>query len=175
MSRDPRYDILFEPVKIGPVTAKNRFYQVPHCTGMGYLRPRMLAEMRVDLYRKLDQLAPAYLVRRRTGDLVAMATHDVELVAEAADRVVLMGGGRVVTEGRTRDVLHGAPVLKRWAGVRPRSHNRAPLLGPWPGREGHFVANGGFKIGFGMAPKVGAVMADLVLDGVDEIPAAFRA
>ena len=46
MTQDPRYDILFEPVKIGPVTAKNRFYQVPHCTGMGYLRPRMLAEMR---------------------------------------------------------------------------------------------------------------------------------
>lgn len=46
MSRDPRYDILFEPMAIGPVTAKNRFYQVPHCTGMGYLRPRMLAEMR---------------------------------------------------------------------------------------------------------------------------------
>ena len=46
MARDPRYDILFEPVKIGPVTAKNRFYQVPHCTGMGYMRPRMLAGMR---------------------------------------------------------------------------------------------------------------------------------
>ncbi|MEM9468022.1 MAG: ABC transporter ATP-binding protein, partial [Actinomycetota bacterium] len=41
---------------------------------------RMLAEMRVGLYRKLDELAPAYLVRRRTGDLVAMATHDVEMV-----------------------------------------------------------------------------------------------
>ncbi|WP_299949805.1 FAD-dependent oxidoreductase [uncultured Ruegeria sp.] len=46
MPRDPRYDILFEPVKIGPVTTKNRFYQVPHCTGMGWLRPRTLAEMR---------------------------------------------------------------------------------------------------------------------------------
>ncbi|WP_420547981.1 FAD-dependent oxidoreductase [Curvivirga sp.] len=46
MARDPRYDILFEPVKIGPVTAKNRFYQVPHCTGMGWLRPRMVADMR---------------------------------------------------------------------------------------------------------------------------------
>ncbi|MEM7225145.1 MAG: thiol reductant ABC exporter subunit CydC [Pseudomonadota bacterium] len=41
---------------------------------------RMLAEMRVALFRKLDRLAPAYLVRRRTGDLVAMATNDVELV-----------------------------------------------------------------------------------------------
>ena len=44
--RDPRYDILFEPVKIGPVTARNRFYQVPHCNGMGYVRPNSLAAMR---------------------------------------------------------------------------------------------------------------------------------
>jgi dimethylamine/trimethylamine dehydrogenase len=46
MERDPRYDILFEPVQIGPVTAKNRFYQVPHCTGMGYMMPKTLATMR---------------------------------------------------------------------------------------------------------------------------------
>ena len=43
---DPRYAVLFEPVRIGPVTAKNRFYQVPHCTGMGWSYPRSLAEMR---------------------------------------------------------------------------------------------------------------------------------
>ena len=41
---------------------------------------RLLAEMRIDAFRKLDALAPAYLVRRRTGDLMALATHDVELV-----------------------------------------------------------------------------------------------
>jgi len=44
--RDPRYDILFEPVQIGPVTAKNRFYQVPHCNGMGYRHPTASAAMR---------------------------------------------------------------------------------------------------------------------------------
>ena len=44
--RDPRYDILFEPVRIGPVTAKNRFYQVPHCNGGGYRDPSAAAEMR---------------------------------------------------------------------------------------------------------------------------------
>jgi dimethylamine/trimethylamine dehydrogenase len=44
--RDPRYDVLFEPVKIGPVTAKNRFYQVPHCNGGGYRDPTAAAEMR---------------------------------------------------------------------------------------------------------------------------------
>ena len=46
MPRDPRHDILFEPVRIGPVTARNRFFQVPHCTGMGWQYPRMLAAMR---------------------------------------------------------------------------------------------------------------------------------
>ncbi len=46
MPRDKRFDILFEPVRIGPVTAPNRFYQVPHCTGMGYQLPATLAAMR---------------------------------------------------------------------------------------------------------------------------------
>jgi dimethylamine/trimethylamine dehydrogenase len=38
--REPRFDPLFALLKIGPVTAPNRFYQVPHCTGMGYGRIR---------------------------------------------------------------------------------------------------------------------------------------
>jgi dimethylamine/trimethylamine dehydrogenase len=46
MPRDPRYDILFEPVQIGPVTARNRFYQVPHCTGIGWTQPETLARLR---------------------------------------------------------------------------------------------------------------------------------
>ncbi|MDA0354841.1 MAG: FAD-dependent oxidoreductase [Proteobacteria bacterium] len=46
MSRDPKYDILFDQVKIGPLTAKNRFYQVPHCNGGGYRDPSAVAEMR---------------------------------------------------------------------------------------------------------------------------------
>src|SRR6202021_3351199 len=46
MPREARFDVLFEPVKIGPLTAKNRFFQVPHCNGMGYAKPRAHAEMR---------------------------------------------------------------------------------------------------------------------------------
>ena len=37
--RDPRHDVLFEPVRIGPKTLRNRFYQVPHCTGFGVEKP----------------------------------------------------------------------------------------------------------------------------------------
>lgn len=71
-------------------------------------------------------------------------------------------------------VLAGAEVVARWAGVRPRAISRAPVLGGFPGRPGHFVANGGFKIGFGMAPKLAEVMADLLLEGRDAVPEAFR-
>ena len=72
-------------------------------------------------------------------------------------------------------VLRDAPVLARWAGVRPRAFTRAPMLGAHPVTLDWFVANGGFKIGFGMAPKIGQVMASLILDGVDHIPDDFRA
>ncbi|MEM6564283.1 MAG: FAD-dependent oxidoreductase [Pseudomonadota bacterium] len=69
--------------------------------------------------------------------------------------------------------LQDAEVIEKWAGIRPRARSRAPMLGPWPGRPGHFVANGGFKIGFGMAPKVAEVMAELVLEGRNVIPEGF--
>ena len=46
MDQASPYDILFEPVKIGPVTAKNRFYQVPHCNGRGRLFPSTMATIR---------------------------------------------------------------------------------------------------------------------------------
>lgn len=70
--------------------------------------------------------------------------------------------------------LHDAPEICRWAGVRPRAKSRAPLMGAWPGRAGQFVFNGGFKIGFAMAPALAAIMTDLVLDGQDTIPEDFR-
>ena len=47
------------------------------------------------------------------------------------------------------------------------------MLGSWPDRPGHFIANGGFKIGFGMAPGIAEVMADLVLEDRDTIPDGF--
>ena len=70
--------------------------------------------------------------------------------------------------------LRGADVIDRWAGLRPRAKSRAPMLGEHPRTAGHFIANGGFKIGFGMAPKVSQVLADLVLEGRDTIPEGFR-
>ena len=69
--------------------------------------------------------------------------------------------------------LEGAPVIRRWAGLRPRARTRGPVMGPWPGRPG-FVANGGFKIGLGLAPGMAAVMADLILEGRNAVPEGMR-
>ncbi len=46
MARNPRFDLLFEPVRIGPVTAPNRFYQVPHASGMTNALPHVRASFR---------------------------------------------------------------------------------------------------------------------------------
>jgi dimethylamine/trimethylamine dehydrogenase len=46
MARESRFEVLFEPVEIGPVTERNRFFQVPRCNGMGYRDPSALASMR---------------------------------------------------------------------------------------------------------------------------------
>lgn len=69
--------------------------------------------------------------------------------------------------------LRAAQVIGRWAGLRPRARSRAPMLGRHPLRPDAFIANGGFKIGFGMAPKTAEIIADLVLEGRDAIPVEF--
>lgn len=71
--------------------------------------------------------------------------------------------------------LAQAPVIARWAGVRPRAKSRAPMLGAHPLRRERFIANGGFKIGFGIAPAAAEMLADLVLEQKDRIPDDFRA
>lgn len=71
-------------------------------------------------------------------------------------------------------VLANAEVIERWAGVRPRAMSLAPIMGHHPARVGEYILNGGFKIGFGMAPKLAQMMADFVLDGTDAIPDEFR-
>jgi glycine oxidase len=70
--------------------------------------------------------------------------------------------------------LKNSKVIARWAGVRPRSKSRAPVLGFHPMVASEYIANGGFKIGFGMAPKIAQVMANLILEDRDDIPNGFR-
>lgn len=71
--------------------------------------------------------------------------------------------------------LSGAAVLHRWAGLRPKARRRNPMLGPLPNSNSIYAANGAFKIGFGIANRVGKVMADMITGtpSGDVIPEGF--
>ncbi|MBC8267860.1 MAG: FAD-dependent oxidoreductase [Rhodospirillaceae bacterium] len=108
---DNRYDILFEPVKIGPVTAPNRFYQVPHCTGLGWLRPQMLAGLRAtkaeggwgvvnteycSIHPTSDDLPYPYASLWDAGDIKAhgLMTEQVHAYGALAGAELWYGGAR---------------------------------------------------------------------------------
>jgi len=132
MSRDPRYDILFEPLRIGPVEAPNRFYQVPHCNGMGFLRPRMLAQMRgvkaeggwgvvcteyCSIHPSSDDLPHPYASLWDQGDIRAQALM-TEKVHEfgALAGVELWAGGAGGANLMTREVAPGVSSMPNLAG-----------------------------------------------------------
>lgn len=69
--------------------------------------------------------------------------------------------------------LDDAPVVRRWAGVRPRATTRKPILGFHPLDRTCIVANGGFKIGIGIAPRVGECISELILSGTRTFPEEF--
>lgn len=112
-----------------------------------------------------------HVVPHGDGTVAIGSTSENQWTHEGVDEAV---EGLLVRAVAALPMLEGAEVVDRWAGVRPRAVSRAPVMGAWPGRAGHWVANGGFKIGFGMAPKVAEVMADLVLEGRDGVQEGFR-
>ena len=69
--------------------------------------------------------------------------------------------------------LRDAPVIERWAGLRPKARRRDPMLGPVPGLPGVYLATGAFKIGFGIAQKVGEVLAEFVTGQAPDLPPSF--
>ena len=137
MARDPRYDVLFEPVKIGPVSAKNRFYQVPHCTGMGWLRPNMLAAMRgmkaeggwgvvnteyCSIHPTSDDLPYPYASLWDTADISAHAKMTTSVHKHGAlAGVELWHGGSRSSNQFTRDVTIGPSSLPSASGVPVQS------------------------------------------------------
>jgi glycine/D-amino acid oxidase-like deaminating enzyme len=68
--------------------------------------------------------------------------------------------------------LAEAPVVERWAGLRPRAPDGRPRLGPLPGRPRLILATGGFRIGLALAHEAGAAVAAMISRGTAEGTAA---
>lgn len=70
-------------------------------------------------------------------------------------------------------MIENAPIIQTWAGLRPKARRRDPMLGEIPNMDGVFTAMGGFKIGFGLAHKIGFTLADMVQGKPTDIPKSF--
>ncbi|MFL5260311.1 MAG: FAD-dependent oxidoreductase [Hyphomicrobiales bacterium] len=132
MPRDPRYDILFEPVAIGPVTAPNRFYQTPHATGMGRMRPQSNAALRAV---------------KAEGGWGVVCTEYCSIDPSSDDSpyafLSLWDEGDVRVLGRIADAVHEHGALagvELWHGGAHANNRltREPLLAPST-RPAHFV------------------------------------
>ena len=73
----PTRDLLIGLAIVAPLAGILHWFESWQAHTMAYY---LLADMRIALFRKLDALAPGYLLRRRSGDLVALATQDVETI-----------------------------------------------------------------------------------------------
>ncbi|MCY4301828.1 MAG: FAD-dependent oxidoreductase [Aestuariivita sp.] len=112
-----------------------------------------------------------HIVPHANGTIAVGSTSENEFVdADAIDDQL----DNVLARAQlTVPLLNDTAVIGRWAGLRPKAQSRAPILGRWPDCSKHFIANGGFKIGYGLAPIVADMMADLVLENVNRIPNEF--
>ncbi len=136
---------------------------------LGGAQKGQAALLRLPLPKDAPQLyaGGVHVVPHADGTVAIGSTSERDWTAPGPDALL----DAVIAAARAAcPALAGAPEIERWAGLRPRPAGRLPVLGPWPGRKGHFVANGGFKIGFGLAPLVGERMADLALTGRADLP-----
>jgi dimethylamine/trimethylamine dehydrogenase len=124
MACDPRHEILFEPVRIGPKTLRNRFYQVPHCTGFGVEKPWSQARHRaVKAEGGWAAVCTEYCTVSRDSDETPYVSarmwddHDVRMLAYTADQAHERGALAGIELSHTG--VHGENSESRLAAAAP--------------------------------------------------------
>lgn len=115
----------------------------------------------------------AYTCAKLNGTIVTGATEE----DAGFDTRVTAAGLAHVLEGALslRPALAGAPLRHAWAGLRPGSPDRLPIIGSVPGWEGVFLATGHYRNGILLAPITGWLVASLVAGGAGAVPPATGA
>lgn len=109
-----------------------------------------------------------YLVPRPSGEILVGATveeagYDKTVTAEAIHWLLTEALAAV-------PALAGAPFLRAWAGLRPRSRDGWPVLGPWPDLPGLYVATGHFRSGILLTPVTARLIRELLVEGKPSLP-----
>jgi glycine oxidase len=108
-----------------------------------------------------------YLVPRASGELLIGAT--VEKVG--FQRTVTAGGVAGLLEDALRLVpgLANLPITRTWYGFRPWAPDSLPILGPWPGIDGLFIATAHYRNGILLAPITARLMTEYMTHGQPSI------
>ncbi|MEI6100014.1 MAG: FAD-dependent oxidoreductase, partial [Alphaproteobacteria bacterium] len=120
-----RHAILFEPVRIGPVTAPSRFYQTPHATGLGWQRPQAGAALRgvkaeggwgvvcteyCSIHPSSDDSPYAFLTLWEDADIAPLAATAEAIHAHGAVAGIELGHGGAHASNRMTRAPGLAPV-----------------------------------------------------------------
>ena len=103
-----------------------------------------------------------YVIPRRNGHVAIGSTSEKQFADPLETDEAL--DGVVERAARLCPALRGAPVIERWAGLRPKPPGREPVVGPVPDVKNLWIASGGYKISFGIAHQIGEALADMIMN-----------
>jgi len=171
MARNPRFDVLFDPVRIGPVTAPNRFYQVPHASGMTNALPQVRASFReikaeggwgvvctgaVSIHPSSDDSPLPFALLWEDKDIRAHALMTDAVHKHGALAGVELWHGGACTLNRTSRIAPLSPSGMPWlsthlgfmGNLRPRTMDRADIqaLLQWQAEGARRAQRAGFDI-----------------------------
>ena len=104
-----------------------------------------------------------YIVPRASGELLIGATVEkvgFQRAVTAAGIAGLLTAALAVVPG-----IAGLPISRTWSGLRPWAPDSLPVLGPWPGIEGLFVATAHYRSGILLAPITARLMTECMTHG----------
>jgi dimethylamine/trimethylamine dehydrogenase len=171
MARNQRFDVLFEPVRIGPVTAPNRFYQVPHASGMTNALPHVRARFRgvkaeggwgvvctgaISIHPSSDDSPLPFGILWDDKDIAAHALMTDEVHRHGALAGIELWHGGACTLNRTSRLAPMSPSGMPWlsthigfmGNLRPRAMDAADLvdLVKWQAAGARRAMQAGFDI-----------------------------
>jgi glycine/D-amino acid oxidase-like deaminating enzyme len=134
---------------------------LPASLGQGVKGQAALLQAKLDPALPVAFLDGIYIVPHENGYAAVGSTSENSYADPASTDAQL---DTVIARARAiAPVLADAPVVERWAGLRPKAIGRDPLIGPVPGRPNVIALTGGFKISFGMAHRLAAAAVDYAL------------
>ncbi len=124
----------------------------------------LLLELSKPILQRVVKNDSIYLIQRENNQVILGATTELdagydEEITDAAREQLLQQAAQFVPAVRE------AKVLQQWAGLRPAPNYRKPIMGPLPNVEGLWAATGHGKIGIGISPLIGTLMAEWLTEG----------